>query len=50
MKMGAMTASSPGVASSRRASLVQMSTTLPYSGFSLKSMIPGFSRNCRRTS
>ena len=30
--MGAMTASRPGVASSRRASLVQMSTTRPYSG------------------
>ena len=40
----------PGVLSSRRESRVQMSTTLPYSGFSVPSMIPGCSRNCRRTS
>ncbi len=33
--IGVSTASRPGVASSRSASLVQMSTTRPYSGFSV---------------
>ena len=36
--------------SSRRESLVTMSTTLPYSGRPVPSMIPGISRNWRRTS
>ena len=36
--------------SSRSESFVTMSTTLPYSGFSVPSMIPGCSRNWRRTS
>ena len=40
----------PGVASSRWAAAVQMSMTRPYSGRSVRSMIPGCSRNCRRTS
>ena len=40
----------PGVASSRSESRVQMSTTLPYSGRPVPSMIPGISRNWRRTS
>ncbi len=48
--MGANAASSPGVASSRSASRVQRSTTRPWSGFSVPSMIPGWSANCRRTS
>ena len=38
------------MASSRSESLVQMSTTRPYSGFSVKSMIPGCVLNCSRTS
>ena len=38
------------MASSRRESRVQMSTTRPYSGRTVPSMIPGFSRNWRRTS
>src|SRR5215213_2243227 len=48
--IGASAAIRPGVASSRSESLVQMSTTRPYSGFSVPSMIPGCSRNWRRTS
>ena len=48
--IGASAASRPGVASSRSESRVQMSTTRPYSGFSVQSMIPGCSRNWRRTS
>ena len=47
---GASAARSPGVASSRSESRVQMSTTRPYSGSSVPSMIPGRSRNWRRTS
>ena len=47
---GINAANRPGVASSRRESLVQMSTTLPYSGLAVPSMIPGISRNWRRTS
>ena len=43
-------ASRAGVASSRCAAAVQMSITRPYSGRSVRSMIPGCSRNCRRTS
>ena len=43
--IGAQMASSPGVASSRSESLVQMSTTLPYSGLPVPSQIPGISRN-----
>ena len=39
--IGISAASRPGVASSRSESLVQMSTTLPYSGFVVPSMIPG---------
>ena len=35
---------------SRCAALVTMSTQVPYSGCSVPSMIPGFSRNWRRTS
>ena len=38
------------MASSRSESRVQMSTTRPYSGCPVPSMIPGFSRNWRRTS
>ena len=38
------------MASSRSESRVQMSTTRPYSGRTVPSMIPGFSRNWRRTS
>src|SRR5579859_7125821 len=48
--MGVSTASRPGVASSRSESFVQMSTTRPYAGFSVKSMIPGCVLNCSRTS
>ena len=48
--MGANTARMPGVMSSRSESRVTMSTTLPYSGFSVPSMMPGCSRNWRRTS
>ena len=48
--IGVSMASRPGVLSSRRESRVTMSTTLPYSGFSVPSMIPGWSRNWRRTS
>ena len=47
---GASTARMPGVTSSRSESLVTMSTTLPYSGRPVPSMIPGISRNWRRTS
>src|SRR3954467_2206070 len=47
---GASTAKMPGVTSSRRESLVTMSTTLPYSGRPVPSMMPGISRNWRRTS
>ena len=39
--IGVSTASRPGVTSSRSESRVQMSTTRPYSGFSVKFMIPG---------
>src|SRR3954453_3871301 len=45
-----MIASRPGVASSRSESRVQMSTTLPYSGRPVPSMMPGISLNWRRTS
>src|SRR5664279_4456279 len=48
--IGANTASRPGVASSCSESRVTMSTTLPYSGLLVPSMIPGISRNWRRTS
>ena len=48
--IGASTARMPGVTSSRSESLVTMSTTLPYSGRPVPSMIPGISRNWRRTS
>ena len=48
--IGAATASRPGVASSRSESRVTMSTTFPYSGFAVPSMIPAMSRNWRRTS
>ena len=48
--IGASTARMPGVISSRSESLVTMSTTLPYSGRPVPSMIPGISRNWRRTS
>lgn len=48
--IGAKTASRPGVASSRSESRVTMSTTRPYSGRVVPSMIPGMSRNWRRTS
>src|SRR5262245_8680491 len=48
--IGVSTASRPGVASSRSESFVQMSTTRPYSGFSVKFMIPGCVLNCSRTS
>ncbi len=48
--IGANTAKSPGVASSRNESRVTMSTTLPYSGRVVPSMIPGIVRNWRRTS
>ena len=41
---------SDGMIISRWAVRVTMSTHWPYSGFSVPSMIPGFSRNCRRTS
>ena len=41
---------SDGMIISRCAALVTMSTHWPYSGFSVPSMIPGFSRNWRRTS
>ncbi len=47
---GERMASRAGVASSRSEAAVQMSITRPYSGRSLPSMIPGCSRNCRRTS
>jgi hypothetical protein len=43
--IGVRAASRPGVASSRSESRVQMSTTLPYSGFSVPSMIPGMLAN-----
>ena len=49
-RSGRRSASRPGVASSRSESRVQMSTTRPYSGRTVPSMIPGFSRNWRRTS
>ena len=48
--IGAKIARMPGVASSRSESRVQMSTTLPYSGRPVPSMIPGISWNWRRTS
>ena len=41
---------SDGMIISRCAERVTMSTHWPYSGFSVPSMIPGFSRNWRRTS
>ena len=47
---GERIASSAGVVSSRWAAAVQIEITAPYSGFSVPSMIPGCSRNCRRTS
>jgi hypothetical protein len=50
MMTGVRTASSAGVVSSRRDAAVQMSMTGPYSGRSEPSMMPGCSRNCRRTS
>ena len=49
MMIGVSTASSAGVVSSRSAAVVQMSITLPWSGWSIPSMI-FFSRNWRRTS
>src|SRR5690606_7045608 len=48
--IGANTANRPGVASSRNESRVTMSTTLPYSGLVVPSMIPGMVLNWRRTS
>src|SRR5699024_7644827 len=48
--IGAKIANTPGVASSRSESRVQMSTTRPYSGRPVPSMIPGMLENCRRTS
>ena len=48
--IGVSAASRPGVANSRSESRVQMSTTLPYSGLAVPSMIPGISRIWRRTS
>src|SRR5665648_1265418 len=48
--IGAKKASRPGVTSSRSESRVQMSTTRPYCGRTSPVMIPGISRNWRRTS
>ena len=39
-----------GESSSRWAARVTISTVRSYSGFAVPSMIPGISRNCRRTS
>jgi len=50
MMTGVSIASNAGVASSRWAAAVQIEMTRPYSGSSVPSMIPGCSRNCRRTS
>ncbi|CAB4568931.1 unannotated protein [freshwater metagenome] len=48
--IGAITASNPGVASSRSESRVQISTTRPYSGFTFPVIIPGYFLNCALTS
>ena len=50
MITGVSTAKRAGVVSSRSEAAVQMSMTLPYSGVSEPSMIPGCSRNWRLTS
>jgi hypothetical protein len=47
---GASTGSSEGTSISRIAALVSMSTARPYSGLARPSMMPGISRNWRRTS
>ncbi len=47
---GTTTGSSEGIIISRIAALVSMSTARPYSGLAVPSMMPGISRNCRRTS
>ncbi|MNV41046.1 hypothetical protein D3C71_1326710 [compost metagenome] len=48
--MGTTTGSRLGITISLMAAVVSMSTALPYSGLAVPSMIPGISRNCRRTS
>ena len=47
---GASTGSSDGTIISWIAALVSRSTARPYSGLPVPSMMPGISRNCRRTS
>ena len=50
MIIGVMIVIAPGNIISRKAALVEISTHLPYSGVPLPSIIPGISRNWRRTS
>ena len=50
IKIGVKIVSAPGNIISRSAALVEISTHLPYSGVPVPSMIPGISRNWRRTS
>src|SRR5665647_2300195 len=50
MMIGVSTGMAAGSIISRIADLVTMSTALPYSGFSVPFMMPGSSRNWRRTS
>src|SRR5690554_1557264 len=47
---GTTNAMAPGNTISLREAFVEMSTHLSYSGVALYSIIPGISRNCRRTS
>ena len=48
--MGDSRAMAPGSSISRIEALVEMATHFSYSGLALYSMMPGMSRNCRRTS
>src|SRR5674476_60350 len=50
MMIGVSTGMAAGSIISRMADLVTMSTAVPYSGFSVPFMMPGSSRNWRRTS
>ena len=48
--MGTITGNSDGIIISLIAAAVSISTALPYSGFAVPCMMPGISRNWRRTS
>ncbi len=49
-KIGTRMATTPGITISLSAAAVEMSTQRAESGLAVPSMMPGISRNCRRTS